>query len=78
ISEFFRHIGIYAYRVSCLKHYAELTVSPIEKYEALEQLRVLYNGYKIGSAQSAKSTGAGVDRLQAFESVRKFWWGWGR
>ncbi|ADA79122.1 3-deoxy-manno-octulosonate cytidylyltransferase [Francisella tularensis] len=71
ISEFFRHIGIYAYRVAFLKHYAELTVSPIEKYEALEQLKVLYNGYKIAIEQSAKSTPAGVDTLQDLEKVRK-------
>ncbi|WP_265658477.1 3-deoxy-manno-octulosonate cytidylyltransferase [Francisella philomiragia] len=71
ISEFFRHIGIYTYRVGFLKHYAELAISPIEKYEALEQLRVLYNGYKIAIEQSAKPTPAGVDTLQDLEKVRK-------
>ncbi|MEY8767303.1 3-deoxy-manno-octulosonate cytidylyltransferase [Francisella philomiragia] len=71
ISEFFRHIGIYTYRVSFLKHYSELAISPIEKYEALEQLRVLYNGYKIAVEQSAKPTPAGVDTLQDLEKVRK-------
>lgn len=72
ISEFFRHIGIYTYRVAFLKHYAELTVSPIEKYEALEQLRVLYNGYKIAIAQSSKSTPAGVDTPQDLEKIMRF------
>ncbi|AIT08875.1 3-deoxy-manno-octulosonate cytidylyltransferase [Candidatus Francisella endociliophora] len=71
ISEFFRHIGIYTYRVGFLKHYAELTVSPIEKYEALEQLRVLYNGYKIAVDQAAKPTPAGVDTLEDLEKIRK-------
>lgn len=71
ISEFFRHIGIYTYRVGFLKHYAELAISPIEKYEALEQLRVLYNGYKIAVEQSAKPTPAGVDTLQDLEKIRK-------
>jgi len=71
ISKFFRHIGIYTYRVGFLKHYVELAISPIEKYEALEQLRVLYNGYKIAIEQSAKPTPAGVDTLQNLEKVRK-------
>ncbi|MED7788242.1 3-deoxy-manno-octulosonate cytidylyltransferase [Francisella sp. 19X1-34] len=69
-SEFFRHIGIYTYRVGFLKHYAELTVSPIEKYEALEQLRVLYNGYKIAVDQALKPTPAGVDTQQDLEKIR--------
>lgn len=71
ISEFFRHIGIYTYRVGFLKHYAELTVSPIEKYEALEQLRVLYNGYKIAVDQALKPTPAGVDTQQDLEKIRR-------
>ncbi|API86962.1 3-deoxy-manno-octulosonate cytidylyltransferase [Francisella uliginis] len=71
ISEFFRHIGIYTYRVGFLKHYAELTVSPIEKYEALEQLRVLYNGYKIAIDQALKLTPAGVDTQQDLEKIRR-------
>ncbi|MDE5006993.1 3-deoxy-manno-octulosonate cytidylyltransferase, partial [Francisella tularensis subsp. holarctica] len=53
------------------KHYAELTVSQIEKYEDLEQLRVLFNGYKIAIELSAKSTPAGVDTLQDLDKVRK-------
>lgn len=54
-----------------MKDYAELAISPIEKYEALEQLRVLYNGYKIAIEQSAKPTPAGVDTFQDLEKVRK-------
>ncbi|MED7819714.1 MULTISPECIES: 3-deoxy-manno-octulosonate cytidylyltransferase [unclassified Francisella] len=74
ISEFFRHIGIYTYRVGFLKHYAELTVSPIENYEALEQLRVLYNGYKIAVDQALKPTPAGVDTQQDLEKIRKLFY----
>ncbi len=44
---FHRHIGIYAYRAGFVKEYRNLSVSPLEKYESLEQLRVLWNGYKI-------------------------------
>lgn len=70
-SEFFRHIGIYTYRVGFLKQYAKLEVSPLEKYEALEQLRVLYNGYKIAVDQAMKPTPAGVDTQEDLEKIRK-------
>ncbi|MDE4946965.1 3-deoxy-manno-octulosonate cytidylyltransferase, partial [Francisella tularensis subsp. holarctica] len=36
-----------------------------------EQLRDLYNGYKIAIEQSAKSTPSGVDTFQDLEKVRK-------
>ncbi|MGH8629818.1 MAG: 3-deoxy-manno-octulosonate cytidylyltransferase, partial [Burkholderiales bacterium] len=39
----YRHAGIYAYRVSFLKIYSRLRISPLEKAEALEQLRVLWH-----------------------------------
>jgi len=44
---YLRHLGIYAYKVHFLKAFAGLPPAPIEKMEALEQLRALYNGYKI-------------------------------
>jgi hypothetical protein len=42
-----RHIGLYAYRASFLRAYAKLTPSPVEGFEALEQLRALWHGYRI-------------------------------
>jgi len=44
---FYKHIGIYAYRVSVLKELTSLAISSLEKAEALEQLRWIENGYKI-------------------------------
>ena len=44
---YLRHLGIYAYKVSFLQDFAHLPPAPIEQIEALEQLRALYNGYKI-------------------------------
>jgi len=47
IDHIFRHIGLYAYKASFLKNLVTLPVCRLEAIEALEQLRVLWNGYKI-------------------------------
>lgn len=57
----YRHIGIYAYRASFLKQYANLSPAAIERYESLEQLRVLYHGYKIAVAVTENAPATGVD-----------------
>ena len=56
-----RHIGIYAYRVSFLREYAQLSVSPLELIEKLEQLRVLWHGFKIHVQQANEIPPAGID-----------------
>ncbi|MGB8517111.1 MAG: 3-deoxy-manno-octulosonate cytidylyltransferase, partial [Gallionella sp.] len=56
-----RHIGIYAYRVSFLRAYSQLAPCALEHFEALEQLRALYHGYKIGVTITADAPPAGVD-----------------
>ncbi len=66
-----RHIGIYAYRVGFLKEYATLAPSELEKIESLEQLRVLYHGYKIGVAVTNKAPAIGVDTQEDLDAVRK-------
>ncbi len=42
-----QHVGLYAYRKEFLLHYGQLSSSPLEQAEHLEQLRVLYYGYDI-------------------------------
>ena len=44
---FYKHIGIYGYRIGTLKTITKLAVSSLEKAEALEQLRWIENGYRI-------------------------------
>jgi 3-deoxy-manno-octulosonate cytidylyltransferase (CMP-KDO synthetase) len=44
---FLRHIGLYAYRSNILNELTILNPTLLEKIESLEQLRWLYNGYKI-------------------------------
>ncbi len=65
-----RHIGIYAYRVGFLKKYAQLTVTELEKIESLEQLRVLYHGYKIGVTITKNAPASGVDTQEDLDFVR--------
>lgn len=45
--QFFKHIGIYAYRTDVLANFSKLEPSVLEKAESLEQLRWLDNGYTI-------------------------------
>ncbi len=56
-----RHIGIYAYRVNFLAQYAQLSISPLESIEKLEQLRVLWHGYKIHVQLACEVPPAGID-----------------
>jgi 3-deoxy-manno-octulosonate cytidylyltransferase (CMP-KDO synthetase) len=67
----YRHAGIYGYRVAFLKHYSALPPSPLERAEALEQLRVLWHGYRIGVVVSDIAIAPGVDTPQDLEAVRR-------
>lgn len=44
---YYRHVGMYAYRTDVLEQITKLSVSSLEKAESLEQLRWLEKGYKI-------------------------------
>jgi len=67
----YRHAGIYGYRVTFLKKYARLGPSPLEKSEALEQLRALWHGCRIAVAVSETEIPPGVDTPQDLEAVRR-------
>jgi 3-deoxy-manno-octulosonate cytidylyltransferase (CMP-KDO synthetase) len=67
----YRHAGIYGYRAAFLEQYADLAVSPLEKSEGLEQLRVLWHGYRIAVAIAEAEIPPGVDTPQDLEAVRK-------
>ncbi len=70
--EALRHIGLYAFRNEFLKKYSSLSVSPIERFEALEQLRVLWHGYNISVHISEAVPMAGVDTPEDLERVRQY------
>ncbi|THB68643.1 MAG: 3-deoxy-manno-octulosonate cytidylyltransferase [Gammaproteobacteria bacterium] len=67
---YFRHLGIYAYRVGFLLNYSSLEASYMEAVESLEQLRALSNGCKIHVDRAGCSPGIGVDTMEDLERVR--------
>lgn len=67
----YRHAGIYGYRVEFLRKFASLKPSLLEQTEALEQLRALWHGYRIAVAVSAAEITPGVDTPQDLEVVRR-------
>ena len=67
----YRHAGLYGYRVGFLREFASLAPAPLEKTEALEQLRVLWHGRRIAVAVSEAEIPPGVDTPQDLEAVRR-------
>jgi 3-deoxy-manno-octulosonate cytidylyltransferase (CMP-KDO synthetase) len=67
----YRHAGIYGYRVGFLKAYSRLEQSPLERTEALEQLRALWHGFRIAVLVSEREIPPGVDTQQDLEAVRR-------
>ena len=58
---YFRHIGLYAYRVGVLRRYPKLAPCEIEQAEVLEQLRALWNGIRIHVQETLDIPPIGVD-----------------
>jgi len=67
-----RHIGIYAYRAGFLRQFGQLAPAAIEQIEALEQLRALWHGYKIGVTVTDEAPPAGVDTEADLQIARDF------
>lgn len=67
-----RHIGLYAYRNAFLQEYPQLSVSPLEQLEALEQLRVLWHGVPIAVHVTPHAPVTGVDTPEDLQRVRQF------
>jgi len=69
----YHHMGLYAFRRDFLMHYQTLPQTPLEKAEALEQLRVLEHGYKIRVCLTKQrtleiNTPEELEEAQSFES----------
>jgi 3-deoxy-manno-octulosonate cytidylyltransferase (CMP-KDO synthetase) len=66
----YRHYGLYAYRVGFLRRFPSLPVAPIERGEALEQLRALWHGERIVVEVTDATPAPGVDTPEDLERVR--------
>jgi 3-deoxy-manno-octulosonate cytidylyltransferase (CMP-KDO synthetase) len=67
-TQYYRHIGVYAYRYGVLKQIVQLPTSGLENSEKLEQLRWLENGYTI-RALACDYQGIGVDTPEDLDNV---------
>ncbi len=68
-----RHIGIYAYRVGLLHRFVAWHPAELERIESLEQLRALARGVRIHVAPVATPVPAGVDTQADLDSLRRYW-----
>jgi 3-deoxy-manno-octulosonate cytidylyltransferase (CMP-KDO synthetase) len=66
----YRHYGLYAYRVRFLRRFPTLAPAPIERFEALEQLRALWHGFRIVVEITTGTPAPGVDTPEDLERVR--------
>ena len=66
----YRHIGVYSYRAGFLRRYTHLVPSPLERLEALEQLRALWHGFSIAVQVVPESPVAGIDTPEDLERAR--------
>jgi len=71
----YRHYGLYAYRVAFLLDYPRLPPSPLERFEALEQLRALWHGHRIVVAVTTGTPAPGVDTPEDLARVRALYAG---
>ncbi|WNC67242.1 3-deoxy-manno-octulosonate cytidylyltransferase [Thalassotalea nanhaiensis] len=70
---YLRHIGIYAYRAGFIKDYVQWPTSALENIEALEQLRVLWQGEKIHvEVAQSRLPVEGVDTPEDLEKARRY------
>ncbi|MEX2474844.1 3-deoxy-manno-octulosonate cytidylyltransferase [Marinobacter sp.] len=69
---YFRHIGIYGYRVRLLADFVRWAPAPTEITESLEQLRALYNGAQIHVEEAQVQPPAGVDTEADLDRLRQW------
>lgn len=68
---YWRHIGLYAYRVAFLHQFVGWETGVLEDCERLEQLRALERGMRIHVAPAEVRVPAGVDTREQLEAVRR-------
>lgn len=67
---FYKHIGMYAYRTNTLKEICKISQSRLEKAEGLEQLRWIESGYRIKTAITEEESIA-IDTPEDLEQIKR-------
>jgi 3-deoxy-manno-octulosonate cytidylyltransferase (CMP-KDO synthetase) len=67
-AQYYKHLGLYAYRAAALREFHALEPSPLEVSERLEQLRFLENGIPIAVMETDQDT-VGVDTEEDLQKV---------
>lgn len=67
-ADYYKHIGIYAYRTEVLKRLAHLPTTMLAEAEQLEQLNFLYHGFKI-RVHETEYEGHGIDIPEHLEQA---------
>ena len=68
---YFRHIGLYAFRMTALRRFVALGPGRLEQTEKLEQLRLLENGIPIRTVETRHQS-LGVDRPEDVAIVSRW------
>ncbi|MDF0720224.1 3-deoxy-manno-octulosonate cytidylyltransferase [Kaistella sp. PBT33-4] len=68
-TEYFKHIGVYAFRKSALLKFASLPMSPLESAEKIECIRYLEHGMKIKMIET-DFVGVGIDVPEDLEKAK--------
>ena len=67
----YRHAGVYGYRTGFLARISGMEPAPLEGWEFLEQLRVLWHGYRIAVVTVEGEPAPAVDTPEDLERVRQ-------
>ena len=70
-TQYYTHVGMYAYRAAVLAEITRLPQSPLELAESLEQLRWLENGYTIKAGITTTAT-IGIDTPEDLAHAQRF------
>ena len=69
---YYRHIGVYGYRMGTLRKIVALSPNPLSRAESLEQLRWLQHGYPIHAVMT-ENHGVAIDSPEDLEKAREKW-----